>query len=268
MQTGTFFDTAQERASSKVAVLGAAAARSLFDGDAQRAMGQSLTIGRTSFEVIGVTSSGNVAFLPLGAARSFVLGGAGNVDGILISATSAAEIGAAQEQVTDVLSRRHHIRDPNERDFDVTTEQDTIDRTTQFISFLTLFTGAIAGISLFVGGIGVANIMLVSVTERTREIGLRKAIGATRRDILQQFMMESTALSGVGGVLGVLFGVGISFTAGVALPRAVPDFPSPVISPISVVLALGVSVLIGLVAGGYPAFRAGRLRPIEALRYD
>ena len=119
-----------------------------------------------------------------------------------------------------------------------------------------------------VGGIGVANIMLVSVTERTREIGIRKAIGATRRAILQQFLLESTVLAGLGGTLGVAIGLGLSVAAAAVLPRAVADFPAPVVSPGSVVLALGVSLLIGLVAGGYPANRAARLRPIEALRYQ
>src|SRR4029079_5023438 len=133
---------------------------------------------------------------------------------------------------------------------------------------LTLFTSAVAGISLVVGGIGVANIMLVSVTERTREIGIRNAIGWTRRALLQQFLLESTVLAGLGGLMGVLTGLGLSITAGIVLPRVQPDFPVPPVSPGSIVLALSVSLLIGLVAGGYPANRAARLRPIEALRYQ
>jgi putative ABC transport system permease protein len=171
-------------------------------------------------------------------------------------------------QVNTILDNRHKITDTTERDYDAEAQQSTIDDASQFLSFLTLFTSAIAGISLIVGGIGVANIMLVSVTERTREIGIRKAIGATRRAVLQQFLLESTVLAGLGGLLGVGVGLGLTSIAGFVLPRLVPDFPVPAVSVGSVVLALGVSLVIGLVAGGYPANRAARLRPIEALRYQ
>jgi putative ABC transport system permease protein len=126
----------------------------------------------------------------------------------------------------------------------------------------------VAGISLVVGGIGVANIMLVTVTERTREIGIRKAIGARRRAILQQFLLEAMLLAGLGGLIGILIGVGISTTAAALLPQFVPGFPAPSVSIDSVVLSFSISLLIGLVAGGYPANRAARLRPIEALRYQ
>ena len=159
-------------------------------------------------------------------------------------------------------------RDPAKRDFDVQALQQQIQEATQFLSFLTLFTGAVAGISLVVGSIGVANIMLFTVTERTREIGIRKAIGARRRAILQQFLIEAMVLTGIGGVIGILVGVGVSVLAGIVLPRLVPDFPAPTVSAGSVVLAFGVSLLIGLLAGGFPANRAARMRPIDALRHQ
>jgi putative ABC transport system permease protein len=126
----------------------------------------------------------------------------------------------------------------------------------------------VAAISLLVGGIGITNIMLVTVTERTREIGIRKAIGARRRAILQQFLLESMFLSGLGGLVGILIGVGVSLAGAAVLPQLVPDFPPPSVSVGSVVLSFSISLLIGLVAGGYPANRAARLRPIEALRYQ
>ena len=256
---------------AKVVILGTRPVTELFGGDAGAAIGERIRIGRTTFRVIGVakpTQQDDVAYMPLEAARSYVLGGTDEVNNIILTATSAAAVPVALEQVNAILDDRHRITDTTERDFNAQAQQDFIDQASQFLTFLTLFTTAIAGISLVVGGIGVANIMLVSVTERTREIGIRKAIGATRRAILQQFLLESTVLAGLGGTLGVLVGLGISFIGGLVLPRAVPDFPAPSVSPGSVVLALSISLLIGLVAGGYPANRAARLRPIEALRYQ
>jgi putative ABC transport system permease protein len=269
--TGTFFDEQQERTKAKVVILGTGPTTELFGGDAGGAIGERIRIGRTTFRVIGVakpTQQDDVAYLPLEAARSYVLGGTDDLDTIILTATSGAAVPAALEQVNAVLDDRHNITDTTERDFNAQAQQDFIDQASQFLTFLTLFTTAIAGISLIVGGIGVANIMLVSVTERTREIGIRKAIGATRRAILQQFLLESTVLAGLGGSLGVLVGLGLSFIGGLVLPRAVPDFPAPSVSVGSVVLALSISLMIGLVAGGYPANRAARLRPIEALRYQ
>jgi len=269
--TGSFFDEQQQRTKAKVVILGTRPVTELFGGDAGGAIGERIRIGRTTFKVIGVakpTQQDDVAYMPLEAARSYVLGGTDSVNNIIVTAANGTAVPAALQQVNAVLDDRHRITDTTERDFDARAQQDFIDQASQFLTFLTLFTTAIAGISLVVGGIGVANIMLVSVTERTREIGIRKAIGATRRAILQQFLLESTVLAGLGGTLGVLVGLGISFVGGLVLPRAVPDFPAPAVSPGSVVLALTISLLIGLVAGGYPANRAARLRPIEALRYQ
>jgi putative ABC transport system permease protein len=269
--TGDYFDEQQERSKAKVVVLGPRPVTELFGGNAGEAIGQRIRIGRTTFRVIGVAKPAqqdDVAYMPLESARSYVLGGDDDLNAVIVVATSGGDVSAAQGQVTAILDDRHNITDTTERDFSAQAQQDFIDQASQFLTFLTLFTTAIAGISLVVGGIGVANIMLVSVTERTREIGIRKAIGATRRAILQQFLLESTVLAGLGGTLGVAIGLGLSVGAAAVLPRAVADFPAPVVSPGSVVLALGVSLLIGLVAGGYPANRAARLRPIEALRYQ
>ena len=269
--TGTFFDEQQERNNDKVVVLGPRPVTELFGGDAGAAIGERLRIGRTTFRVIGVAAPAtqdDVAYMPIEAARSYVLGGGDDVDTVIVAARSGAEVPAALAQVTAILDDRHNISDSTERDYSATAQQDFIDQASQFLTFLTVFTSAIAGISLVVGGIGVANIMLVSVTERTREIGIRKAIGATRRAILQQFLLESTVLAGIGGTIGAIVGLGLSFGGAALLPRLVPDFPPPVVSPGSVVLALLISLLIGLLAGGYPANRAARLRPIEALRYQ
>jgi putative ABC transport system permease protein len=185
-----------------------------------------------------------------------------------VRADSAASVPAALAQVTAVLDDRHGIGDPADRDFTAQALQDLLDQGNQIITILTLFIGGVAGISLLVGGIGIANIMLVTVTERTREIGIRKAIGARRRSILQQFLLEAMMLAGLGGLLGILVGVGISAAAAIVLPQLMPGFPPPSVSPGAALLSFTISLLIGLVAGGYPANRAARLRPIEALRYQ
>jgi len=269
---GRNFDESEVRTKSRVVVLGPNAVDELFAGNAAGAMGQRVRIGRTEFRIIGVVDGNgqqdNIALMPLGAARSYLLGGGDDLDNVIVRATSTATVNAAVGQIEQILDDRHDIREPAERDFNVTALQSLLDQSNQILSFITLFTSAVAGISLIVGSIGVANIMLVTVTERTREIGIRKAIGARRRVILQQFLLESVFLTGLGGLVGILIGLGLSLAANYVLPQISPDFPPPVVSVSSVVIAFSVSLLIGLVAGGYPANRAAGLRPIEALRYQ
>ena len=162
----------------------------------------------------------------------------------------------------------HYIKSAADQDFNVHSFTNLLTQRTQFITFLTIFITAIAAISLIVGGIGVANIMLVSVTERTREIGIRKAIGATRRAVMKQFLTEAVILTGLGGAVGVLLGIGITLACDIILPRAVTSFPTPVLTLTPVLVSFAVSLLIGLLAGGYPAHRAATLRPIQALRFE
>ncbi len=272
MTAGRGFDAQEERTNAKVVVLGPNPVNELFAGNAAAALGQEIRIGSAVFRVIGMVEStgqqDDVAIMPLGAARSYLTGGDDELDTIIVRARSAEAVTPATNQITAILTDRHNIRDPAERDFDVQALQQQIQEATQFLSFLTLFTGAVAGISLIVGSIGVANIMLVTVTERTREIGIRKAIGARPRVILLQFLLESVFLSGLGGLMGIALGVGLALTGAAILPQLIPDFPVPAVDPVSIVLAFTVSLLIGLIAGGYPANRASRLRPIEALRYQ
>jgi len=257
--TGQFFTTGEVDASSKVAVIGPTVATNL----------------RQNFRVIGVFapkgSSGgfnnqdDVVVVPITSAWSYLLGGRGrNVQQIYVEATSAEATTAASTEVTQVLLDRHHISDPAQADFQILSQQDVLNSAASTTGVLTLMLGAIAGISLVVGGIGIMNIMLVTVTERTREIGIRKAIGARRQDILLQFLIESMFLSGLGGALGILIGFGLARV----LPVVVSTLPTPVISTPSVFMAFGISVGIGLFFGLYPANRAARLRPIEALRYE
>ncbi|MDT7677323.1 MAG: putative transport system permease protein [Pseudonocardiales bacterium] len=269
---GSMFTAEQARSNARVVVLGPNAVATLFAGDAGAAIGKDVRISRSTFEVIGVVKGNgqqdDAAIMPLGAARAYLVGGNDTVTQIIVQAASVPQVPAALAEVNKVLDSRHSIRDPAKRDFNATALQSLLDQANQFLTFLTLFTVAVAAISLIVGGIGVANIMLVSVTERTREIGIRKAIGARSSAILKQFLIESTMLAAMGGVVGIVIGTAITIAASVIIPAVAPDFGAPTVSPWAIVISFGVSLLIGLVAGGFPANRAARLQPIEALRYQ
>ena len=273
LASGQFFTAADVDGSSRVAVIGQTTVTNLFG--ANDPIGQTMKVNGQSFRVIGVFaqkgSSGgfnnqdDIVVVPITSAWNYLLGGRGrNVQQIYVEATSASATTAANTEVTQILLDRHHISDPAQADFQILSQQDVLNSASQTTGVLTLMLGAIAGISLVVGGIGIMNIMLVTVTERTREIGIRKAIGARRQDILLQFLIESMFLSGVGGALGILIAFGLS----PVLPLLVSALPSPIISMPSVFMAFGISVGIGLFFGLYPANRAARLRPIEALRYE
>jgi putative ABC transport system permease protein len=269
---GSMFTAEQARSNARVVVLGPNAVATLFAGDAGAAIGKDVRISRSTFEVIGVVKGNgqqdDAAIMPLGAARAYLVGGNDTVTQIIVQASSVPQVPAALAEVNKVLDSRHSIRDPAKRDFNATALQSLLDQANQFLTFLTLFTVAVAAISLIVGGIGVANIMLVSVTERTREIGIRKAIGARSSAILKQFLIESTMLAAMGGVVGIVIGTAITIAASVIIPMVAPDFGAPTVSPWAIVISFGVSLLIGLIAGGFPANRAARLQPIEALRYQ
>jgi putative ABC transport system permease protein len=272
LRAGQMFTAEQERTKSRVVVLGPNVVTSLFDGNTDAAVGQQIRIGRANFTVLGVLASSgqnqDTVLVPLGAARSYLLGGSDTVNQIIIKAVSSTQVAAAQDEITKTLDERHRIKAPTQRDFKLTTSQSQLERVNTMLGFLTTFTVAIAAISLLVGGIGVANIMLVSVTERTREIGIRKAIGARRSAIMKQFLIESTVLAGLGGIVGIIVGVSITLIGAHIIPQVAPKFGAPVVNPTAIVVSFAFSLAIGVIAGGYPALRAARLRPIEALRYQ
>jgi putative ABC transport system permease protein len=275
---GSMFTSQDVNSDAKVVVIGQTVVDNLFGGDPNAAVGQSLKINRQTFRVAGVfapkgTGAGsnqdNVAVVPISTAWAYLSGGRGkNIAQINIEATDAGTVTAAQNEATQILLNRHNISDPSQADFQTQSQQDIQNTAGQITGILTLLLGSIAAISLVVGGIGIMNIMLVTVTERTREIGIRKAIGARRSDILLQFLIESMFLSGFGGVFGIVVGAGVSTYLGSIASRISSTFPPPVVSIPSVLLAFGVSVGIGLFFGIYPANRAAILKPIEALRYE
>jgi len=273
---GSFFTDDDVNAKHRVVVLGQTVVDNLFG--TVDPIGQTIKINRQSFRVIGVFapkggsglgSQDNVVIAPITTVWAYLTGARGQViSQIVASATSAASVAQAETEITTILLERHQISDVTQANFQLQSQQDILNQATSIATALTLVLGAIAGISLVVGGIGIMNIMLVTVTERTREIGIRKAIGARRRDILVQFLIEAMVLSGLGGALGIAIGALLATEAPHIPAIASSSFPTPVVSAPSVVLAFCVSVAIGLFFGIYPANRAARLHPIEALRYE
>jgi len=260
---------------ARVAVLGQTVVEDLFP-DNPYPVGESVRINGVPFRVIGVmeekggtfTDQDDVVFVPLTTAQTRLFSvrtasGEYRVSFILVEAVSEDRMDAAAEQIRAVLREQHNIAFEDDDDFTVLSQADLIQTFGQITGVLTVFLGAIAGISLLVGGIGIMNIMLVSVTERTREIGLRKAVGARRRDILWQFLIEAVTLAVVGGLIGIGLGA-----AGAQVVSALVDDFRSVITPGAVLLATTVSAVVGLASGLYPAWRASRLNPIEALRYE
>jgi putative ABC transport system permease protein len=278
LEDGEFISESDQNARSLVVVLGSTVAENLF-GSTAGVVGQRVRLNGQPYKVIGVLASkGGTGFLnqddqvyiPLSTALYRLVGGArfrgsSVISQITVKADSAKSVDQIMSDVTLLMRERHGTVEGAD-DFTVTSQEATLSAATQISDTLTIFLGGIAGISLMVGGIGIMNIMLTTVTERTHEIGLRKAVGAKRRDILLQFLVESMVLSLLGGLIGVAIGWGVASLMGQI--QFSGSTITPVVSMDSILLATLFSMAVGLFFGIYPATRAARLQPVEALRYE
>ena len=266
---GSFISDIQNNSASKVAVLGPTTQTDLF-GEGVNSIGQSIRINGMEFKVIGITvtkggsgfqNQDDVIYIPVKSAQRY-LSGDQFLSTIAVQAKTPDAMSQVQADITALLLSRHKISDPTQADFSVQNQNDILGAASSITSTLTYLLAAIGGISLLVGGIGIMNMMLTTVTERTKEIGLRKAIGARKSDISTQFLAEAITLTIIGGIVGIAVGWLISFVVNLTGVVATS------VSLSSIILAFGVSAIVGVVFGYYPARRAASLNPIEALRYE
>jgi putative ABC transport system permease protein len=269
---GSFITDSQNQSLSKVAVLGPTTMTDLFGDSTQAsdAIGQTIRIKGIEFKIIGVTVSkggsgfnnaDDIVYIPAQSAERF-LSGSQYLTAIDVQASDANSMTQVQSDINNLLLNRHHISDQTQADFSVLNQADILASASSITGTLTLLLGAIAGISLIVGGIGIMNMMLTTVTERTKEIGLRKAIGAKNKDISMQFLSEAIALTMIGGIIGISLGAAISLGVNAS------GLVKTTVSVSAILLAFGVSAAIGIIFGYYPARKAANMNPIEALRYE
>lgn len=266
---GEFISEENDLASERVAVMGSETVETFFGEDTDP-VGERIRINGTPFRIIGVAKSesvlagsvlNNAIYVPIKIVFNEI-SGEERIQEIDISVKDTTQINQTIEDVEILLRERHNIEEGEEDDFRIASAQDILTTVETITSLLTLMIAAISGISLIVGGVGVMNIMLVSVTERTKEIGLLKAIGAKEKDILTQFLIEAVVMTMLGGIIGIILGI-----SGAFLVSKLVGIPF-VVNPFAVLLAAGVSSLVGIAFGLYPARKAARLSPIDALRYE
>lgn len=283
MQQGQFFSQQQDQGNANVVVLGSTVANELFGGSGVNPIGQIIKVRSSSqtqpggipLRVIGVITprgssffqdQDDQIFLPLTIGQQQILG-VHYLEAINIKVDSAQNVSQTQTDVTNVMNQQHHIQTDADVDFTVRNIADAVSILSTITNALTLFLTAMAAVALLVGGIGILNIMMATVGERTREIGLRKAVGASNAAVRNQFLLEAGTLTSLGGVIGIILGVIVSYLVSILMNKLGYDWAF-VISIWSVVVAVGVSILTGVIFGLYPAFKASKLNPIDALRYE
>lgn len=272
VDSGTFITAQEVKSVSKVAVIGSTVRDNLFGEDVDP-IGQTIKINKIQFKIVGLTktkgtssssdSTDDAIYVPITTAQRYLTGRSSSyINSIYIKAVDEESVAQAKENITELLLSRHNIADSSNADFRVQTQADIISSVSSISQTLTILLGAIASISLLVGGIGIMNMMLTTVTERTREIGLRKAIGAKKRDISVQFLSESITLTFLSGFIGIALGWGVA--------TLLTNFGvvTSIVTWQSILLSFGISAFVGIAFGIYPANKAARLRPIEALRYE
>lgn len=283
MQAGQFYNQQEDQGAANVVVLGSSISESLFGESGVNPIGQVIKVkssiqtnaGGIPLRVIGVVAprgssffqnQDEMIFLPLALGQNQILG-IHYLQGVYIKVDASENIAQTIADVTAVLKQQHRIQDDVNIDFAVRDQADAVKILSTITNALQLFLIAMAGISLIVGGIGILNIMMATVGERTREIGLRKAVGATNRLIRNQFLLEASMLTGLGGVIGIIIGIIVSYLVSLLMQYLGYDWAF-IVSWVSIVLAVGVSILTGVIFGLLPAFKASKLDPIEALRYE
>jgi len=283
MQSGQFFSAAEDTGGANVVVIGSEIANKLFSDSGVNPIGQVIkvkssvqsNVGGVPLRVIGVISprgssffqnQDELIFVPLVVGQQQILG-IHHLQMIYIKVDNAVNSSSTVEAINSVLKQQHHILDDINIDFTVRRTDDAAKLLSTITDALSLFLVSMAAISLVVGGIGILNIMMVTVAERTREIGLRKAVGATKKAIRNQFLLEASLLTGLGGVVGIIIGVLVSYLISLLMIKLGYDWAF-IVSPLSIILSVGVSILTGVAFGLFPAIKAAKLDPIDALRYE
>ncbi len=269
MAIGTPYQPEQDRISDKICIIGKAVATALFDEN-ENPVGQTIRINRQPYKVVGLYEEKGATgwqdmddqiLIPIRTAQNRMIGST-DLRAIYASVIDVTQTTVIQSEIETILRKQHRLRGTQENDFRIRSQIELMESMETISKSFTILLGSIAFISLLVGGIGIMNILLVSVTERTKEIGIRKAIGAYENDILYQFLIESITLCIIGGILGILLGVGISYVVGVFSPW------KPIVSSFSIFLSLGVSLSVGIGFGFFPALKAAKMNPVDALRHE